>query len=196
MINKTEAIRTGKFLQLQFLSAAISAMNAGNKENGIKDTYMIVAKEIDTDPQIVSADFLLSVKVFCNSIPIFAKEKTYSKVINKDKLQSDVAYSFSATVIMNAIQSGLVNWKLSNDALVEQGAQIAPGMDRVSLIDKIRKFPPNLKAGTESGFSFSFEGDVAGSKGSWDFESLLFEATYEQLIKLYNGVKLESSGQV
>lgn len=181
MINKTAAPRTSKYLQLQFLSAAISELNKHSE-----DKYMIVAEEVDTDPMIIDALFILRVQVFCNKVVIYTKERSFSKATNKEKLQKEVSYSFSPTVILNFIQSGIINYKMSTDALTENGAQLAPKMDRVSLIRTITRFPPNSPAGLSRGLSFAFEGDVAGQTGSWDFEKLLFETTYEMLIKLLN----------
>jgi len=184
MINKSAAVRSGQYLALELLSTAISSMNKTAPEN----KYMIVADEKDLEPTILNGDILLTVTVFCNAVSIYTKQKQFSKDLSKESLKKLIGGQVSATIIIEFLQSGCVNYRLMTDALTEKGAQTVPGMDRISLIKKIIAYPANSEAGLSRGWSFTFDGDVAGIRGDWDIRQLL-DTSYEEMIKCYGELR-------
>ncbi len=179
MLNKTKAIRTSKFIDMSLLSTAMTIMN---RTAASAEKYMIMCDELDEEPMILDGLIHLSVKVFYNTIVIYERTQTFRKNEKPERVQKIVS-NLCATIVVEFIQSGIVNYRLSNDAAIEQGIQALPGMDRISMIKKISAFPPNHSAGISRNWSFS--SNLGGNEtGDWDFRQLI-DAPYEDLIRCY-----------
>lgn len=177
MIDKSKAPRSGKYFNLDFVVAAISALNQHTE-----DKFYLRIKERDDVDEDLAKPYLVEVDILCTNVVIFNKQFSMLKSWDENELRKRVMNA-CARIISDCVASGLVNYKLATDSLAESYAQEHFGQDRISIIKKIIQFPPQSTPGVTRGWSWYSKADGAAEGiGNWEIMEML-DGSYEDLIK-------------
>lgn len=162
-------------MNLEFIVQAMGAMNRKSEEK-----YYTIVKEVDeiNEEGLVPTRFIMVVQLVCAKTVIY--EKKYP-ILKTEKNLEKIVIGICARTISDCIGSGIINYRLAQDALTESYGQEMLGQDRISLIRRVIKYPATSLVGLKFRWLHI---------GKWDIEPML-DCTYEDLIKCLNELQVE-----